>query len=121
MKNVLKNLILILSVFLFSAANAAVKISHWQTSAGSDVYFVENHDLPIIDMAVNFPAGSARDTVATSGVAGVTKYMMTLGAAGMNEEVITNKFADIGAILSGELDADQIGRASCRERVYSSV
>ena len=117
MKNVLKNLILILSVFLFSAANAAVKISHWQTSAGSDVYFVENHDLPIIDMAVNFPAGSARDTVATSGVAGVTKYMMTLGAAGMNEEVITNKFADIGAILSGELDAD---RASFKLRTLTS-
>lgn len=117
MKNVLKNLILILSVFLFSAANAAVKINHWQTSAGSDVYFVENHDLPIIDMAVNFPAGSARDTVATSGVAGVTKYMMTLGAAGMNEEVITNKFADIGAILSGELDAD---RASFKLRTLTS-
>ena len=117
MKNVIKNLILILSVFLFSAANAAVKINHWQTSAGSDVYFVENHDLPIIDMAVNFPAGSARDTVATSGVAGVTKYMMTLGAAGMNEEVITNKFADIGAILSGELDAD---RASFKLRTLTS-
>ena len=117
MKNVLKNLILILSVFLFNAANAAVKINHWQTSAGSDVYFVENHDLPIIDMAVNFPAGSARDTVATSGVAGVTKYMMTLGAAGMNEEVITNKFADIGAILSGELDAD---RASFKLRTLTS-
>ena len=116
MKNVLKNLILILSVFLFSAANAAVKINHWQTSVGSDVYFVENHDLPIIDMAVNFPAGSARDTVATSGVAGVTKYMMTLGAAGMNEEVITNKFADIGAILSGELDAD---RASFKLRTLT--
>ena len=117
MKNILKNLILILSVFLFSAANAAVKINHWQTSAGSDVYFVENHDLPIIDIAVNFPAGSARDTVATSGVAGVTKYMMTLGAAGMNEEVITNKFADIGAILSGELDAD---RASFKLRTLTS-
>ena len=106
-----------MSVFLFNAANAAVKINHWQTSAGSDVYFVENHDLPIIDMAVNFPAGSARDTVATSGVAGVTKYMMTLGSAGMNEEVITNKFADIGAILSGELDAD---RASFKLRTLTS-
>lgn len=100
-------LIIGLSVFA-TAANAAVKIQHWQTSSGSDVYFVENHDLPIIDLAVNFPAGSARDTKQTSGVAGVTRYMMTLGAAGMNEEVITNKFADIGAILGGELDADRV-------------
>ena len=107
MINTLKNLILITTVLLASTANAAVKINHWQTASGSDVYFVENHDLPIIDLAVNFPAGSARDTLATSGVAGVTRYMMTLGAAGMNEEVITNKFADIGAILGGELDADR--------------
>jgi len=98
-------------------ANAAIKISHWQTSNGSEVYFVENHDLPIIDMSVNFPAGCARDTKLTSGVAGVTRYMMTLGADGMNEEVITNKFADIGAILGGELDAD---RAAFKLRTLSS-
>jgi zinc protease len=104
----LQFLIVLLSLFV-TTANAAVKIIHWQTSSGSDVYFVENHDLPMMDMSVNFPAGSARDTKATSGVAGVTRYMMTLGAAGMNEEVITNKFADIGAVLGGELDVDKAG------------
>ena len=109
-------LLLLLSLFV-ATANAAVKINHWQTSSGSDVYFVENHDLPIVDIAVNFPAGSARDTQATSGVAGVTRYMMTLGAAGMNEEVITNKFADIGAILGGELDND---RAAFKLRTLTS-
>ena len=110
--------VIALFVITFSlTANAAVKIIHWQTTAGSEVYFVENHDLPIIDMSVNFPAGSARDTKATSGVAGITRYMMTLGADGMNEEVITNKFADIGAILGGELDAD---RAALKLRTLTS-
>ena len=117
MMNTIKNLILITTVLLSCTANAAVKINHWQTTAGSDVYFVENHDLPIIDMAVNFPAGSARDTKSTSGVAGVTRYMMTLGAAGMSEEVITNKFADIGAVLGGELDSD---RAAFKLRTLTS-
>ncbi len=117
MINALKLFILITAALISTVANAAVKINHWQTSAGSDVYFVENHDLPIIDMAVNFSAGSARDTKATSGVAGVTRYMMTLGAAGMNEEVITNKFADIGAVLGGELDND---RAAFRLRTLTS-
>ena len=109
-------IVLVMSLFVLNA-NAAVKINHWQTASGSEVYFVENHDLPIIDLAVNFPAGSARDSKATSGVAGVTRYMMTLGAAGMNEEVISNKFADIGAILSGELDVD---RAAFKLRTLSS-
>ena len=105
----LKIFVLCISLCFINIANAAVKIVHWQTSSGSDVYFVENHDLPMMDMSVVFPAGSARDTKATSGVAGVTRYMMTLGAAGMNEEVITNKFADIGAVLGGELDVDKAG------------
>lgn len=103
----LQFVLVLLSSLSVISANAAVKISHWQTSTGSQVYFVENHDLPIIDLAVNFPAGSARDTKATSGVAGVTRYMMTLGADGMSEEAITNAFADIGANLGGELDVDR--------------
>ena len=107
---------LVLSLIVFNA-HAAVKIQHWQTSSGSEVYFVENHDLPIIDMSVNFPAGNARDTKQTSGVAGVTRYMMTLGADGMNEEVITNKFADIGANLGGDLDND---RAAFKLRTLTS-
>ena len=114
----IKNLFAIFLFIFFSAtAQAALKINHWQTAAGSDVYFVENHDLPIIDLAVNFPAGSARDTTAKSGIAGVTRYMMTLGADGMNEEDITNQFADIGAILGGDLDTD---RAALKLRTLTS-
>ena len=103
---------------LMPTANAALNIQHWQTAAGSEVYFVENHDLPIIDVSANFVAGSARDTVEKSGVASITKYMMTLGAAGMSDEVISNKLADIGAILGGEFDAD---RASFKLRTLSSA
>jgi zinc protease len=109
-------LVLLLASFSL-VANAAVKINHWQTSTGAQVYFVENHDLPIIDMAVNFPAGSARDTKTTSGIAGVTRYLMTLGADGMSEEDITNAFADIGAKLGGELDVD---RAAFKLRTLTS-
>ncbi len=116
MKKIQFLIILVISLVALSA-NAAVKIQQWQTSSGSQVYFVENHDLPILDISVNFPAGSSRDTKQTSGVAGVTKYLMSLGADGMNEEVITNQFADIGAILGGELDLD---RAAFKLRTLTS-
>ena len=99
------------------SAHAAVNIQHWQTSSGAEVYFVENHDLPIVDLSVNFAAGSARDTAEKSGLAGITRYMMTLGAAGMNDEVIANKLADIGAVLGGEFDGD---RAALKLRTLSS-
>lgn len=113
----LQFLLLALSMFVATAASAAVKIQHWQTASGSKVFFVENHDLPIMDISVNFPAGSARDTKENAGLAGVTRYMMTLGADGMNEEQITNAFADIGAVLGGELDAD---RAAFKLRTLTS-
>jgi zinc protease len=107
----IKKIVVVNAVLLaFSiSAEAGVKIQQWQTSTGAAVYFVENHDLPIVDLSVNFPAGSARDTPELSGLAGVTRYLMTLGAAGMSDEVIANKMADIGAILGGDFDADRAG------------
>jgi len=99
----------IFATLLATASHAAVNIQHWTTDTGARVYFVENHDLPILDVSVNFPAGSAHDTVEKSGVAGITRYMMKLGAAGMNEEDITNAFADIGAQLGGSFDNDKAG------------
>ena len=116
-KKYIKQMVLLLAVASSFSANAALKIQQWQTVAGSEVYFVENHDLPIIDVSANFAAGSARDALAKSGLAGITKYMMTLGAAGMSDEVISNKLADIGAILGGNFDAD---RASFKLRTLSS-
>ncbi len=106
---IIQILTIVVSSLVAINSNAAVKIQQWQTSTGSEVYFVENHDLPIVDLSVNFAAGSAYDTAEKSGVAGITKYMMTLGADGMTDEVIANKMADIGAILSGDFDADRAG------------
>ena len=112
-----KNIVFIFALVMSFTANAAVKIDHWQTQSGARVYFVENHDLPIVDLSVNFAAGSARDTEAKSGMAGITRYMMTLGAAGLNDEALTNQFADVGAVLGGDFDTD---RASLKLRTLSS-
>ncbi|MEY3884294.1 MAG: hypothetical protein RIS87_69 [Pseudomonadota bacterium] len=110
-------LILVISSLVAFNSHAAVKIQQWQTSAGTEVYFVENHDLPIVDLSVNFAAGSARDSAEKSGVAGITRYLMALGAAGMSDEVIANKMADIGAVLGGDFDVD---RAAFKLRTLSS-
>ncbi|MCB5184931.1 insulinase family protein [Methylobacillus gramineus] len=112
-----KLLLLAAGVMLSAQAYAALNIQKWQTSKGTEVYFVENHDLPIIDISTNFAAGSARDT-AKPGLSGITRYMLTLGAAGMTDEQISNSFADVGAVLGGELDAD---RAGLKLRTLSSA
>jgi len=119
LKMIQKTLILSFAMLVMSlSAEAGVKIQQWQTATGAEVYFVENHDLPIVDLSINFAAGSVRDTAEKSGLAGVTRYLMALGADGMSDEVIANKMADIGAILGGEFNTD---RATFKLRTLSSA
>ena len=99
-------------------AQAGLKIQQWQTSNGSSVYFVENHDLPIIDISTAFYAGSARDDAGKPGVAAITRHLMTLGAAGLSEEKISQQMADIGAQLGGGIDDD---KSSLSLRTLSSA
>jgi zinc protease len=91
------------------AAQAGLPIQHWQNASGAKVYFVENHDLPILDVSVNFAAGSSRDTADKAGVAGLTQGLMALGAAGMSDDQISGRFADLGAMLGGDFDLDRAG------------
>ena len=88
-------------------AEAAVKIEHWLAPTGARVYFVETRALPIIDVQVDFSAGSARDPLGKSGVAQLTRGLMDLGAGGMNESEISESLADLGARLGGGADTDR--------------
>ena len=92
-----------------SSALATPQIQHWQSASGARVYFVENHDLPMLDVAVTFTAGSGYDTAEKSGLAGMTHAMLDLGAEGMSEDDIARKIADIGAQLGGNFDMDRAG------------
>jgi len=91
--------------FLFYgiAAQAALPIQHWQTEKGANVYFVENHDLPLLDVNVDFAAGSNRDTASQSGLANLVLHMMDLGAAGLSDDDISRTTADVGAEMGGTL------------------
>jgi zinc protease len=97
----------IIASMLATTAQAGVKIQQWKTAQGAQVLFVENHDLPILDISTGFHAGSARDADNKTGVAGLTRFMMTLGAGGLSDEQIAKKMADIGATLGGGVNADQ--------------
>lgn len=99
------------------ASHAALNIQRWTTAQGSAVYFVENHSLPMMDVSVNFSAGSAYDSPETSGLAALTHHVMALEAGGLSEETLTNQFADIGAVLGGSFDAD---RASFKVRTLTT-
>lgn len=108
----LKRFILILWMGFYSHwALASPPIAHWQTSSGALVYFVENHDLPMLDVSVEFAAGSGLDTAGRSGLASLVQQLLSLGAGGMTEDQIATALADVGAQLKSHFDRDRAGVA----------
>jgi zinc protease len=88
---------------------AGLQIQHWTTANGARVYFVENRDLPLLDVSVTFAAGSARDTRERAGLARMTRQSMPLGAGVWSEQEVAERLADVGALLSGHFDQDRAG------------
>ena len=77
------------------SAQAALTIQHWTTPQGARVVFVESHELPMLDVAVDFPAGSARDPAAKPGLAQLTHGLLDQGAGGLSETAIAHGLADV--------------------------
>ena len=99
-----------IAVLAFSlAAHAGVKIEHWVAPSGARVYFVETHALPILDVEVDFSAGSVYDPPGKSGVAAMTQSLLDAGADGLDEEKIAARVVDLGVHLSGSADYDRAG------------
>jgi zinc protease len=99
-------------------AEASPKIEHWIAPSGAKVFFVENHTLPILDVQVDFAAGTAYDPAGKSGLASLARGLLDQGAEGLDETQIANRMADLGAIFSGGADMD---RASVSLRTLSAA
>ena len=98
-------------------ATAGPKIEHWIAPSGARVYFVENHALPMLDVQVDFSAGTSRDPGDKAGLASLTHALLDLGVEGLDETQIANRLADVGAQISGGVDMD---RASVSLRTLSA-
>jgi len=97
-------------------AAAGIPVEHWNTAAGARVQFVASRGLPILDIQVDFAAGSMFDPAGKSGLAALTRSLLDLGAGERDETAIAEELADIGAQLGGGADTD---RASVSLRTLS--
>ena len=94
-------------------AAAGPKIDNWLAPSGARVFFVETHALPIVDVQVDFAAGTAYDPPGKSGLAAMTQGLIDMGVEGLDETQISNRLADLGALLAGGADMDR-GSVSLR-------
>lgn len=102
-----KRLFAIFALVCAGMAQAGVSIEHWQTQEGTRVYFVHSPSLPILDVQVDFAAGSMFDPQGKAGVSDLTYSLLDLGAGDLDETDIANQLADVGAQLGGSSDMDR--------------
>lgn len=102
-----------------SVSHAALQIQSWTLANGARVLFVENHTIPILDVSIDFDAGSRRDPAGKSGTAALTNAMLARGLRAsqsangsepaMSEAQISDAFADTAAQRGARLDDDRSG------------
>jgi zinc protease len=118
----IKKIFAIALVLTCGYAHAALHIQAWTLANGARVLFVENHSIPIVDMSIEFDAGTRRDPSGKAGVAALTNAMLARGtheaplpgAAAqteptLSEAQISDGFADIAAQHGGGASADRAG------------
>jgi zinc protease len=92
-------------VFAVSSASA-FGAKALNVAPGEDVWFAEDHTLPMIAVVASFPAGSAYDPQTKSGLAAFTAYMLDEGAGNMNGKAFHDALADKAIQISVEPDRD---------------
>ncbi|MDE2367090.1 MAG: insulinase family protein [Betaproteobacteria bacterium] len=122
--HVMRYLIILFLGFYSRQVLATLPIQHWQAASGAQVYFVQSRDLPILDISVDFSAGSSTDTPDKSGRASMALRLLDLGAGGLSEDQISKALADVGAQLGAHFDQDRAGvtlrtLSSARERAQA--
>ncbi|MDR1662537.1 MAG: insulinase family protein [Azoarcus sp.] len=90
------------------AARAVPIIEQWTAPTGAKVQLVSSHELPMIDIQVDFTAGSALDPDGKRGLAGFTHALLDAGAGELDEHAISERAADLGLILGGSIDEDRV-------------
>jgi zinc protease len=107
-------LLTLLAFFSMPLAWAGVTIEHWTQAQGAQVYLVQSHSLPMVDVQIDFDAGSRRDPADQAGLAGVTAAMASRGLradgadAALDENALGEAWADLGASFGAGAGNDRM-------------
>ena len=117
----------ILSNFLcLNSAFAALPIENWTQASGAQVFLVQSPAIAMVDVQIDFDAGSRRDSADKAGLASVTAMMLSKGirASGSNSALDDNQlseaWADLGASFAASAGADRMS-FSLRSLTYPDL
>lgn len=103
-----------LAFFGLNVAVAATPIQQWTQPSGASVYLVESPGIPMLDLQVDFDAGSRRDPAQQAGLAASVADMASRGVAAqggrpaLDDNALGEAWADLGASFGGSAGADRM-------------
>lgn len=106
-------------------ARATLPIQHWIQPSGARVYFVQSPAIPMVDVQIDFDAGTRRDPAGKPSLASVTADMMEVGIlprdprrggpsaitrydGAMDENQLGEAWADLGAQFGASASNDRM-------------
>ena len=98
--------------FLTQSAWALLPIEHWTQPSGAQVWLVQSPGIPMVDVQLDFDAGSRRDPENQAGLAAAVAMMSAKGikAAGdapaLDENGLGQAWADLGASFGASAGRD---------------
>ncbi len=101
-------------VFYTQSAWALLPIQHWTEPSGAQVWLVQSPSLPMVDVQIDFDAGSRRDPAAQAGLASAAATLLTKGvrqvgdAPAIDENALGEAWADLGAAFGAGADRDTL-------------
>ncbi|MDI1246561.1 MAG: pitrilysin family protein [Rhodoferax sp.] len=101
------------------AALAGIAIEHWTQPSGAQVFLVQSHAIPMLDVQLDFDAGSRRDPPQQAGLASVTASLSGMGVLAnpargdlaLDENALGEAWADLGASFGGHASSDRMSFA----------
>lgn len=104
------------ALFFINPAVAGIPIEHWTQANGVRVYLVANPAIPMLDVQIDFDAGSRRDPPTKAGLASVTAAMLAKGLQAspdaaepaLDENALGEAWADLGASFAASASSDRM-------------
>ena len=101
-------------LFIHLNALATIPIQHWTQASGAKVYLVESPAIAMLDVQIDFDAGSRRDPPGQAGLASMTADILEKGVRaqdgqpGLDENALGEAWADLGAQFGAGASSDRM-------------
>jgi len=107
-------------------AQGGPSIEHWRLANGARVWLVQSPAIPMVDVQLDFDAGSRRDPAGQSGLSSALARMMSLGlrardgAPALDQNELSEAWADLGASMGAQSSNDRLS-IYLRSLTYSDL